>query len=266
MTVHDDVDNVTRRPEFETLVGALRQPARPDERAGELEIVEAMAAMVASSETGPRLVAIRSHTPKLAAVAAAAALLVGGITAAAASVFHGSEKVTVIPSDGPLTPQATIATSTTTTTTSVRSTTTSSSVAPNTTTSVTGATSTSVATEQSTEPTTASSEDQGTAAARSAVTAPPCPADVTNHGEYVSGVAHATPPGPEHGQIVSAAAQSDCGKPGATASSDATSSAATTGLASSTVTASPSNSDNSGKGNGNSDHAAHPTGPTNKKH
>ena len=42
--------------------------------------------------------------------------------------------------------------------------------------------------------------------------APPCPADVENHGQYVSGVAQDTPPGPGHGEVVSAAAQSDCGK------------------------------------------------------
>jgi len=50
------------------------------------------------------------------------------------------------------------------------------------------------------------------------VSVPPCPADVTNHGQYVSGVAHSTPPGPDHGQVVSAAAQSDCGKSGSTTS------------------------------------------------
>jgi hypothetical protein len=54
----------------------------------------------------------------------------------------------------------------------------------------------------------------------SPVSVPPCPADVTNHGEYVSGVAQSTPPGPEHGQIVSAAAQSDCGKSGSTSTTD----------------------------------------------
>ena len=40
----------------------------------------------------------------------------------------------------------------------------------------------------------------------------PCE-DAANHGEYVSGVAHDTPPGPGKGQVVSEAAQSDCGKP-----------------------------------------------------
>ncbi|HEX8003235.1 MAG TPA: hypothetical protein VF519_11120 [Mycobacteriales bacterium] len=47
------------------------------------------------------------------------------------------------------------------------------------------------------------------------VTAPECPADVKNHGAYVSSVAKAkaadAEPG-EHGALVSAAAQSDCGK------------------------------------------------------
>ena len=39
----------------------------------------------------------------------------------------------------------------------------------------------------------------------------PC-ADADNHGEYVSGVAHDTPSGPDKGAAVSEAAQSDCGK------------------------------------------------------
>jgi hypothetical protein len=49
------------------------------------------------------------------------------------------------------------------------------------------------------------------------VTAPPCPADVRNHGAYVSSVARdPANAGPQHGAIVAAAAQSDCGKkPGA---------------------------------------------------
>ena len=35
-----------------------------------------------------------------------------------------------------------------------------------------------------------------------------------NHGQFVSGVAHATPRGPGHGAVVSDAAQSECGKGG----------------------------------------------------
>lgn len=51
----------------------------------------------------------------------------------------------------------------------------------------------------------------------------PCPSDVANHGAYVSQVAHdKTLKGREHGQAVSQAAQSDCGKPaGATADTQA---------------------------------------------
>jgi hypothetical protein len=42
----------------------------------------------------------------------------------------------------------------------------------------------------------------------------PCPSDVANHGAYVSQVAHdKTVKGREHGQAVSEAAKSDCGKP-----------------------------------------------------
>jgi hypothetical protein len=41
--------------------------------------------------------------------------------------------------------------------------------------------------------------------------------DARTHGEYVSSVAHSTPPGPGHGAAVSEAARSDCGKPGADA-------------------------------------------------
>ena len=40
--------------------------------------------------------------------------------------------------------------------------------------------------------------------------APPCPAGVTNHGQYVSGVARSTEPGPGHGRTVSAAARLGC--------------------------------------------------------
>ncbi|HET6908643.1 MAG TPA: hypothetical protein VFH54_04825, partial [Mycobacteriales bacterium] len=52
---------------------------------------------------------------------------------------------------------------------------------------------------------------------------PSCPSDVANHGAYVSSVAKTKPtPGASpgsHGALVSAAAQSDCGKPSAEPSS-----------------------------------------------
>ncbi len=73
------------------------------------------------------------------------------------------------------------------------------------------------AAEQHTDTTSASPNE-------STVELPPCPADVKNHGEYVSSVAgDKTHDGDtNHGALVSAAAQSDCGKPaGAGADADA---------------------------------------------
>ncbi len=56
-------------------------------------------------------------------------------------------------------------------------------------------------------------DDADEAAPGAPVTAPPCPADVRNHGAYVSSVARdPANAGPQHGAIVAAAAQSDCGK------------------------------------------------------
>src|SRR5438105_10433126 len=53
------------------------------------------------------------------------------------------------------------------------------------------------------------------------VAPPPCPIPAPDsHGEYVSDVAQATPPGSDHGATVSAAARSDCGKPAPTAGED----------------------------------------------
>ena len=47
----------------------------------------------------------------------------------------------------------------------------------------------------------------------STATPAPCPTDVKNHGAYVSSVAHdKSLKGRAHGQAVSAAAHSDCGK------------------------------------------------------
>ena len=76
------------------------------------------------------------------------------------------------------------------------------------------------------------------AAAAPAVSAPPRPPDVVNHGEYVSRVARETPSGPDHGKIVAAAAESDCGKPTAPPAS-APAAAASTGHGSSDLTPHP---------------------------
>jgi hypothetical protein len=54
-----------------------------------------------------------------------------------------------------------------------------------------------------------------TAAVTPAYTLPTCPADVRNHGQYVSSVAHSAPKGKGgvHGSWVRQAAQSTCGMP-----------------------------------------------------
>jgi hypothetical protein len=224
MTVYDDDVDYASRPDFSVLVEALRQPARPDEHAGELEVVQAMAAIVATNGKGGAR-APRSLRPKLAALAAAVALLVGGITAAAANALRSSDKVTVVPSDDPATPRTTVASATSTTAAST--TTTATTAAPGTTAVPSPSTATP---EPSTSADANAATDQGRPATQSAVTAPPCPAGVTNHGDYVSSVAHDTPPGPTHGQIVSAAAQSDCGSAGSPGASSATSAAAPSSL------------------------------------
>ena len=72
--------------------------------------------------------------------------------------------------------------------------------------------------EPSETPTVTPTESATDAAAPAPTTStyalPSCPADVKNHGAYVSGVAHSAPKGKggEHGKWVSQAAHSDCGK------------------------------------------------------
>jgi RNA polymerase sigma-70 factor (ECF subfamily) len=135
MTVHDDDREPLRQPDLDALLDTLRQPARPDELAGEQEAVAAMAAALASSRReGIAPVSITKHSRKLAAVGVAAALIVGGVTAAAASVLTGSSDNRV---EIPAQPASTSSSSTSVATTSStdEATTTSSSV-PETATSV----------------------------------------------------------------------------------------------------------------------------------
>jgi hypothetical protein len=213
-----DQDDVTPPSAgLDALLGALRQPARPDELAGELDAIVALAGVVSSPEKGPASVPVRSRTAKLAAVAAVAALAVGGMTAAAATVLKGSPepaKVNLVPGAAPTTTTTSTTTTTATTTTTTTTTAATTTTAPSTTTAP--------------------------------VTAPPCPAGVKNHGDFVSQVAHDTPPGPEHGQIVSAAAHSDCGKGG-----DAIGTAAATAASGTSPTTAAATRGNNGNHSGN---------------
>jgi hypothetical protein len=81
-----------------------------------------------------------------------------------------------------------------------------------------------------------------------------------NHGEYVSSVAHATPPGPGHGKAVSAAAQSSCGKSAADDADDSAAgdSDATDSTDTDTDTDDSDSADDGGKPTTLPSHAAHP--------
>src|SRR5947208_2777177 len=97
MTVHDD-DVPSAR--LDALIDALRQPARPDELAGEVEAVAAVADIVASSPKGPTPMPERTRFPRVAAVAVVALLGLGGVSAAAAAVLQARPertKVDVVP-------------------------------------------------------------------------------------------------------------------------------------------------------------------------
>jgi hypothetical protein len=207
MTVHDDDRELPPQPELDALLDALRQPARPDELAGEQDAVAAMAAARASSrEEGIAPVPITKHSRKLAAIGVAAALIVGGVTAAAASVLTGS------PDNRVEIPAATSSsTSSSSTSTSTSSSTTSATVAGTTATSVDDHDD-----DQADDATSRSVDDRANSTDDTTVTTVECE---DNHGQAVSQVAHDTPPGPDHGQIVSAAAHDHQCDDDATASS-----------------------------------------------
>ena len=113
-------------------------------------------------------------------------------------------------------------------------------------------------TTQAQDPETPQAQDPETTDAQ---TPPPCPADVKNHGEYVSSVAHSAPHGKGgvHGKAVSAAAKSDCGK-SQNASGDPESSDANSGDQSGDQESpDPESSDAQG---GSHPTPSHPTAPT----
>jgi hypothetical protein len=181
---------------IDDVVEVLQSPARADELQGEEEMVAAMGAVILAD--GPKELALvttaRSRPLTLAVIAGAAVLSLAGVAAATG----------VLPDRAPGKPPVTsVVTSTNASASAARTSATTSTTAPSTTraadTTTTGLDTTTTAAA-------------ATAAAAPTISAPPCPADVTNHGDYVSRVAHDTPPGPDHGKIVSAAAQSDCGK------------------------------------------------------
>jgi hypothetical protein len=200
---------------IDEILAVLQSPARAEELDGEDEMVEAMAAVViAAHDEEPVLMHSRSRPFKLGVLAGAAVLSLAGV--AAATGVLPDRKTT------PPTAPTIVVTPTARTVTIPQDSTTTSGAA--------------AATAAAVPATVADTSTTDASAAAPTVSAPPCPPDVLNHGDYVSRVARDTPPGPDHGKIVSAAAQSDCGKP-------------TAPPASVPVAAAPT-------GQGNSDHAA----------
>ena len=185
--------------ELAELLDALAQPPRADELVDEASTVASMQSVIAPAGPTPGA----SMTPtqrrlRVAALAAAGIAAIGGVTAAAPGGFDPSDRppsfdappASVPPVQLPPTAARPQQTSTTAPTATSAPTTTmpATTVPPS-----TGVTTT-------TAPTT-------TSAVPGAIVCAEGP-----HGETVSSVAQATPPGPEHGPTVVIAAQSDCGK------------------------------------------------------
>ena len=193
---------------IDAIVAALQSPARAEELEGEEALVGAMAAaVVAIDHEEPVSMTFLPRPLKLGLIAGVAVLSVAGVAAAATGA---------LPERRPDRPVATTVLETTSTSPEVTAA------------AVTAADPTTVL-SPSTSPTEAATTTpagspgiaelaQGLGALPGS--APPCPDDVENHGQYVSDVAQGTPPGPGHGEVVSAAAQSDCGKDVATTDSD----------------------------------------------
>jgi uncharacterized membrane protein YgcG len=192
---------------IDAIVAALQSPARAEELEGEEALVGAMASAVAAIDhEEPASMTLRSRPLKFGLIAGVAVLSVAGVAAAATGA---------LPERRPDRPVATTVLETTSTSPQVTAVavTAVDPTAVDPTAVVSPSTSpTEVATTTPAEPPGTADVVQGQGALPAI--APPCPADVVNHGQYVSGVAHDTPPGPGHGEIVSAAAQSDCGKDG----------------------------------------------------
>lgn len=198
--------NDERLPDdLEELLAELRAPAQPGELDGETSIVAAMtSAHHASGVT--TMTPGRSRRARVAAMIAAGVIGFGGVAAAGPGGFDvlgsGSPDDTTAPETSTTTttsaPTTTSTTTSTTSTSTSTTTTTTSSTAVTSTTSAETTTPTSVVSALSVDdPTTEFDETQ-------------CAEG--NHGQTVSSVAQSVPPGPGHGEQVSIAAHSSCGK------------------------------------------------------
>jgi hypothetical protein len=204
-------------PELTAMLDALAQPARPDELEGGAEAIAAMRAVLAPAGiTAAARVRRSRHRARLAAVATAGAILAGGAAAAAAG-FNPIDRPPAVDAPETSVPPAALAASTDGPQEDAATTSAPTTITPD----LDPTTTVEATTAQAAEAAPAPSADEAAAGA-DAVTC----AD-GSHGKTVSSVAHDTPPGPDHGAAVAAAAQSDCGKADAATPSSEPGSAAT---------------------------------------
>jgi hypothetical protein len=180
------------QPELDRVIGALRSPATAPELAGEETAVDAMAATMVSMPAtvrtfgGPRSL-------RVVAVVAASLIGMGGIAAAGAATFRPSAD------RGDVRSAATVVDNTVVDDTVVDD------------------TSTTTISSSTTVPDDTVADDISDDTGAALVDDPATEFDETqcadgNHGATVSSIAKETPSGPGHGDEVSVAAQSSCGK------------------------------------------------------
>jgi hypothetical protein len=221
-------------PTMDEILATLQSPARARELEGEEALVDAMAAAIIVDH--PEELAhmtSRTRPVKLGLLAGAAVLSLAGVAAAATGVLPDGK-----PARPPISTSTTIAEAALTATTE-----------PTGTMTIPETTTTSAPAATITVPDTTTVAG-GAALSVPPVSAPPCPADVRNHGDYVSRVAHETPPGPDHGRIVAAAAQSDCGQLAGAAAEPTTVTSAGPGKSDAAPGRSKGNSGSHGNGHG----------------
>jgi hypothetical protein len=214
------------------VVAALQSAPTGDELAGEAAAVEAMTSALADAQRGATPVTARKPLSKplrrIVGLTAIGVLGVGGLAAAAKGVF--------VPDNRPSAEKSHDTDADEDETTESEST-----VSETTAVDTTDVDTTAVD----------STDDEDSADKAADSTAPGDTGPTTsiecadgNHGKTVSSVAHSVPPGPGHGEAVSAAAQSDCGK------GDTTSSVDTTQPSDTTVAGIAPNGEGNGNGNG----------------
>jgi hypothetical protein len=213
------------QPEFDKIIEALRSSANAAELSGEDADLEAMASTLAATPGTVRSFG-SARSLRVVAVVAASLIGMGGIAAAGAATLRPARD------DGKTSTADTVA-DTTLPETTIPETTVPETTAPETTIPETTVPDTAAETLVD-DPTTEFDETQ-------------CAEG--NHGATVSSIAKETPPGPGHGEVVSEAAHSSCGKD---ADDDATDDTIADDGTETTVAATDDDSPGTSAGHGNS--------------